>query len=75
MVRIDLGRRTADILIPEEEYQRRRKAWKPPVLESQTPWQELQRMTVGQLQTGACLDFAVKYQRVAQTKGLPRDNH
>jgi dihydroxy-acid dehydratase len=74
-VRIDLRKRTADILISAEEYERRRKAWKPPVLESQTPWQELQRMTVGQLQTGACLDFAVKYQRVAETKGLPRDNH
>src|SRR5690606_28719926 len=44
-VRIDLGRRTADILISDEEHQQRRKTWKPPVLESQTPWQELQRMT------------------------------
>jgi len=74
-VRIDLGRRTADILIGKAEYARRKKAWKAPVLEHQTPWQELQRMTIGQLQTGACLDFAIKYQRVAETKGLPRDNH
>ena len=74
-VRIDLGRRSADILIDAAELEKRRKAWKPPQLEHQTPWQELQRMTVGQLQTGACLDFAVKYQRIAQTKGLPRDNH
>ncbi len=75
LVRIDLGRRTADILIGKTEYARRKKAWKAPVLEHQTPWQELQRMTIGQLQTGACLDFAIKYQRVAETKGLPRDNH
>jgi dihydroxy-acid dehydratase len=74
-VRIDLARRTADILIDPAEYERRRKAWQPPVLDHQTPWQELQRMTIGQLQTGACLDFAVKYQRLAETKGLPRDNH
>ena len=74
-VRIDLDRRTADILISKSEYSRRKKAWKPPVLDNQTPWQELQRMTIGQLQTGACLDFAIKYQRVAETKGLPRDNH
>ncbi len=74
-VRIDLGRRTADILISKSEYAKRKKAWKAPVLEHQTPWQELQRMTIGQLQTGACLDFAIKYQRVAETKGLPRDNH
>jgi len=74
-VRIDLGRRSADILVDAAELERRRQAWKPPQLEHQTPWQELQRMTIGQLQTGACLDFAVKYQRIAQTKGLPRDNH
>ena len=74
-VRIDLGRRSADILIDAAELEKRRQAWKPPQLEHQTPWQELQRMTIGQLQTGACLDFAVKYQRIAQTKGLPRDNH
>ena len=74
-VRIDLGRRTADILIDAAEFEKRKKAWKAPELPHQTPWQELQRMTIGQLQTGACLDFAVKYQRIAQTKGLPRDNH
>ncbi|WP_304278640.1 hypothetical protein, partial [Caulobacter segnis] len=43
--------------------------------ESQTPWQEIQRAVVGQLETGAVLEPAVKYQRIAQTKGLPRDNH
>ncbi len=30
---------------------------------------------VGQMETGAVLEPAVKYQRIAQTKGLPRDNH
>lgn len=74
-VRIDLGKRTADMLIKKSELKARRKAWKAPVLDNQTPWQELQRRTVGQLQTGACLDFAVKYQRIAETKGIPRDNH
>ena len=42
---------------------------------SQTPWQELQRKFVGQLASGACLDFAVDFQRVAQTKGVPRHSH
>jgi dihydroxy-acid dehydratase len=74
-VRIDLGRRTADILISAEEYAARKAAWKAPDLPSQTPWQELQRRHVGQLSNGACLDFAVKYQRISTTKGLPRDNH
>jgi dihydroxy-acid dehydratase len=30
---------------------------------------------VGQLADGMVLEPAVKYQRVAQTKGTPRDNH
>jgi dihydroxy-acid dehydratase len=40
-----------------------------------TPWQEIQRSVVGQLQAGAVLGPAIKYQRIAQTKGVPRDNH
>ena len=74
-VRIDLRRRTADMLIGDEELARRRAAWRPPALVDQTPWQELSRRHVGQLQDGACLDFAVKYQKVATTFGIPRDNH
>jgi dihydroxy-acid dehydratase len=42
---------------------------------SQTPWQEIQRALVGQMDTGAILEGAEKYQRIAQTMGLPRDNH
>ncbi len=41
----------------------------------QTPWQEIQRGLVGELETGAVLEPAVKYQRIAQTMGIPRDNH
>ena len=42
---------------------------------SQTPWQEIQRGLVGQLSTGAILEGSEKFQRVAQERGLPRDNH
>ena len=74
-IRIDIDKRRADILISEAQYAKRKKAWRAPKLDSQTPWQELQRQHVGQLSTGACLDFAVSYQRIAFTKGIPRDNH
>ena len=74
-VRIDLARRRADILVDETEIARRKAAWRPPDLVNQTPWQAIQRAHVGQLETGACLDFAVKYQRIAETHGIPRDNH
>ncbi len=41
----------------------------------QTPWQEIQRGIVDELSNGMVLKPAVKYQRIAKTKGLPRDNH
>ncbi|MBB5714372.1 dihydroxy-acid dehydratase [Sphingomonas aerophila] len=78
-VRIDLKRGTADVLIPDEELAERRRALEAaggfPYPASQTPWQEIQRALVGQMNTGAILEGAEKYQRVAQTMGLPRDNH
>jgi len=45
----------------------------PPPLPSQTPWQEIYRATVGQLETGGCLELATRYKRVAEQ--LARDNH
>jgi dihydroxy-acid dehydratase len=78
-VRIDLNKGTADILISDEEIAGRREAlekdggYKYP--KSQTPWQEIQRGLVSQLGDGAVLEPAVKYQKIAQTEGLPRDNH
>jgi dihydroxy-acid dehydratase len=74
-VRIDIKKRRADMLISEEELERRRKAFTPPKLDHKTPWQELFRANVGQLETGMCLDFAVRYQKVDETKGIPRHNH
>lgn len=78
-VRIDLKRGTADVLVDEAELAERRRAleaaggYRYPA--SQTPWQEIQRAVVGQLGSGAILEGAEAYQRIAQTKGLPRDNH
>jgi dihydroxy-acid dehydratase len=77
-VRIDLDKRTADILISDAELAERRAAleaaggYKYP--DSQTPWQEIQRGLVNELSDGMVLKPAVKYQRIAE-KGLPRDNH
>ena len=79
MVRIDLNKRTADILITKTELEKRRKelkaagGYKYP--DHQTPWQEIQRGIVDELSNGMVLKPAVKYQKVAKTKGIPRDNH
>jgi len=78
-VRIDLNKGEADILISAEEIEQRRAelhaagGYKYPA--HQTPWQEIQRGIVDQLGAGGVLKNAVNYQRLAQTAGLPRDNH
>jgi dihydroxy-acid dehydratase len=78
-IRIDLNKRTANILITKAEYERRKKAlakqggFKMPG--SQTPWQEIQRSMVDELAYGMVLKPAVKYQRISTSKGVPRDNH
>jgi dihydroxy-acid dehydratase len=78
-VRIDLNRGTCDVLIADEELAERRRALEEaggfPYPPSQTPWQEIQRALVGQMNTGAILEGAEKFQRISQTRGLPRDNH
>jgi dihydroxy-acid dehydratase len=78
-VRIDLAKGTADILISETELAARRSALAAEggfaFPEHQTPWQEIQRGIVDQLSDGMVLKPAVKYQDIARSKGLPRDNH
>jgi dihydroxy-acid dehydratase len=78
-VRIDLNKGTANIVVSKAELARRRKAleknggYKFP--KSQTPWQEIQRAMVDQLEGGMVLKPAVKYRDVAHTMGVPRDSH
>jgi dihydroxy-acid dehydratase len=78
-VRIDLRRGTVNALLSEEELAARRQALAdaggPQMVPSQTPWQEIQRNLVGQLDRGAVLENATKFQCIAQTMGLPRHNH
>ncbi len=78
-VRVDLAKGTANILITDHELAERRAAlsaaggYQYPA--HQTPWQEIQRGIVDQLSEGMVLKPAVKYQDIARTKGVPRDNH
>ena len=78
-VRVDLGSFTVDMLVPAEELAERRAAlisaggFAYPA--AQTPWQQIQREMVGQMNTGAILEGTEQFQRIAQTRGLPRDNH
>ena len=73
MIKIDLNNYTADMLIDEEEIEKRKLDGVPPYPESQTPWQEIYRKNVGQIDKGAVLEDSVKFQDIK--KDLPRNNH
>ena len=86
-LRIDLNKRTANMLIGDDELANRKniihdklandKNGNPGKLDyvpdHQTPWQEIQRGIVDQFDEGMVLKPAVKYRNVS--KIIPRDNH
>ena len=77
-VRIDLGKGTANMLVPLDELADRAATlaaaggYHGP--ESQTPWQQYFRELVGGFDKGMTLRDAPNYRDVAR-KGLPRDSH
>jgi dihydroxy-acid dehydratase len=78
-IRVDLRVARVDVLLDDATLAQRHRELEakggyayPP---SQTPWQEMQRASIGQMADGAVLEPAVKYQRLAQTMGIPRQNH
>jgi len=73
IIRIDLNQSRCDMLVSDEEIERRKRDGIPPVPESATPWQELYRATVSQLDTGGVMEMALKYRQVARK--TPRHNH
>ena len=72
---IDLNKRRVDLLISKSEFIKRRKRKKIPKLKNQTPWQEISRSHVGQLEDGACIRTRGLYMDIAEKKGIPRNNH
>ena len=78
-VRIDLRRGTVNALISDQQLAERRAALETAggyaMPQSQTPWQDIYRSRVGSLATGAIFEGSESFQRIAQTKGLPRDSH
>ncbi len=75
VIRVDLNARRVDALVAPDEWAQRHKAWKPPELTSQTPWEEVTRANTGQLSTGACFEPATLYIDIVATRGEARDSH
>ena len=73
LIRIDLQAGRCDMLVDEAEIEHRKADGAPPVTPSRTPWEELYRASVGQLDTGAVIEAAIKYRGVADHG--PRHNH
>ena len=74
-MKIDLNKRRVDLIINKLEFKKRRKNKKRFKFKNQTPWQEIFRDTVGQLEDGACIKSREMYLDVSNTKGLPRNSH
>jgi dihydroxy-acid dehydratase len=72
-IKVDLKQRRVDVLLSEAEIAGRRAALKPAEIINHSPWEEFYRSNVGQLETGACLEFAVKYHDLR--KVVPRHSH
>ena len=72
-VQVDLKKRRVVVLISDEEIERRWKEHRPEPVRNDSPWQELYRANVGQLETGGCLEFADKYRDLRKT--VPRHSH
>ncbi|MEK9874140.1 MAG: IlvD/Edd family dehydratase [Pelagibacteraceae bacterium] len=72
---IDLNKRRVDLLISKKEFQNRRKKRKIKKLINQTPWQEISRDHVGQLEDGACIRSREIYLDISEKKGIPRNSH
>ncbi len=74
-IKIDLNKSRVDLIISSVEFKKRRKQKKIPKFENQTPWQEIARDTVGQLEDGACINLRGIYLNITKKKGLPRNSH
>ena len=72
-IRVDLNAGRCDMLVPDAEIAQRKQDGVPSVPETATMWQEIFRDTVGQMDTGAVMEPALKYRRVARK--TPRHNH
>lgn len=75
MVRVDLNKRTVDVLLEADKIAARKAAWQADFPGSQTPWEDIYRSMVGPLETGGCLEPATMFVNVIEERGESRDSH
>ena len=74
-IKINLNKKTVNVLISKSEFKKRKLKRKLKPLNNQTPWQELSRLIVGQLEDGACINTRSTYLNITKRKGVPRHSH
>jgi dihydroxy-acid dehydratase len=72
-IRVSLNERRVDVLLAPEDIERRRNSRKAPELKNNSPWEQIYRENTGQLETGACLEFATSYHDLRRV--VPRHSH
>lgn len=75
LIEIDLNRNRVDAIVDDEELARRRAELKPKAVVNQTPWQEIYRKTVTQLEQGADMALEEEHVRIVERHGTPRNSH
>ena len=73
IIRVDLNRGRIDMLLEADELARRQAAYQPPEFDHHTPWQEIYRSTVGQLDSGGVIELATRYHDLR--RHIPRHSH
>lgn len=77
-IRVDLGKRSVNVLLSDEEMARRRERLQAaggfPVPQSQSPWQDIFRQSVTQFSEGMVLKEATEHHDIARKHTL-RNNH
>jgi len=72
-IKVDLNTRRVDVLLSDAEIATRRANLPPYAIKNNSPWEQFYREQVGQLESGACLEFAVGYHDLR--KVIPRHSH
>ena len=72
---VDLNDNTVNVKLTDEELAQRRQDKDALKLVNQTPWQEIYRKTVGQLEDGAIMELDDDHHNIIATHGTPRHSH
>jgi len=75
LIEINLNKNSVNVLLDTQELDRRREDTPPFKAINQTPWQEIYRKTVTQLDEGAVMNTDTEFVKIIETHGTPRNSH